>query len=90
MAKNGGEQHEPEDELDDDEEQLALGARLEDSSGRGERERAQVEALQVLADPVVGVGRLAHPEAVLADERRIETVVTHDDAIEASVPVKDD
>lgn len=90
MAKNGGKQHEPEDELDDDEEQLALGARLEDSSGRGERERAQVEALQVLADPVVGVGRLAHPEAVLADERRIETVVTHDDAIEASVPVKDD
>lgn len=88
VSEYGGEQHEPEDELDDDEQEFAFGARFEDAAGGRQRQGAEVEALEVLADAVVGIGRSG--PLPLSDERLVEAVVAHDDPIEAGVPVKDD
>ena len=88
VAEDGGEEHEAEYELDDDEEELAFCARLEDATGGRQCQSAEVEALQVLSDAVVGVRRSG--PLPLPDERLVETVVAHDDAVETGVPVKDD
>lgn len=90
MTEYSGEQHEPENELDDDKEQLAFGAWFQDATGGGQRQRAQVKTLQVLTYAIIGISRLTHPDAIIAYERRIETIVAHDDAIETSVPVEND
>ena len=81
MAENGGEEEQRDDELDDDEDVLALRDGPRQLSDGRHRQRAPVERVQVLREDVRIVGRLQ--PAVIA----VSLLV--DDAQQAGIPVVD-
>lgn len=84
VAEHRGEQQEAEQQLEDDEQVLALAAGPWEVADRGEGEGAPVVALQVLLDHVRTLGVHKHP--VLA----AEPVVLAYDVEQTPVPVEDD
>ena len=53
VTEDGGKEHKTKNQLNYDKDEFAFGFRLEDATGGGECECAQVETLEVVADAVI-------------------------------------
>jgi len=82
VTEDRGEEHQPEEQLQDHEDILPLGARLGQIPDGGQRQGAPVVALQILLDHVRRLRVMVHPIA------RSEPIVLVDDVIETAVPME--